>query len=71
MHHQLMEKEAEMAGGPVEAVAALQSVESVLLDRVTHQTSHVWQSTAAVATLEPARLWVVDVDVLEELVGRV
>ena len=60
-----------MAGGSVEAMAALQCVVSVLFDRVAYKTSYILQSATAVATLKPARLWVVDVDVLEELVGRV
>ena len=65
----MMEKEVEMAGGSVEAMAALQCVLSVLLDRVPDKTSHVLQSAAAVATLQPACPWMVDVDVLKELTG--
>ena len=64
MLDQLVEKEAEVAVGPVEAVAALQSVVTVLLDRVPDQMRHIFQSAAAVATLEVARLWMVDLDVL-------
>ena len=64
MLHKLVEKQAEVAVGPVEAVAALQSVVAVLLDRVPDQTCHILQSATAVATLEVARLWMVDVDVL-------
>jgi len=36
-----MKKKVEMAGGSVEAMAALQCVLSVLLDRVPDKTSHV------------------------------
>ena len=64
MHHQLMEKEAEMAGGSVEAMAALQCIVSVLFDCVADKTSHILQSATAVAALKPACPWMVDVDML-------
>ena len=63
MLDKLVEKEAEVAVGPVETVAALQSVVTVLLDRVPDQMRHIFQSTTAVATLEVARFWMVDLDV--------
>ena len=59
----MVEKEAEVAVGPVETVAALQSVVTVLLDRVPDQMRHIFQSATAVATLEVARFWMVDLDV--------
>ena len=64
MLDKLVEEEAEVAVGPVEAVAALKSVVAVLLDRVPDQTCHIFQSATAVATLEVVRFWMVDVDVL-------
>ena len=64
MLDKLVEKEAEVAVGPVETVAALQSVVTVLLDRVPDQMRHIFQSATAVATLEVVRFWMVDVDVL-------
>ena len=63
MLDKLVDKEAEMAVGPVEAVAALQSIVAVLLDRVPDQTCHIFQPATAVATLEVVRFWMVDVDV--------
>ena len=60
----MVEEEAEMAVGPVEAVAALKSVVAVLLDRVPDQMRHIFQSATAVATLEVVRFWMVDLDVL-------
>ena len=59
----MVDKEAEVAVGPVEAVAALKSVVAVLLDRVPDQTCHIFQSATAVATLKVLRFWMVDVDV--------
>ena len=59
----MVEKEAEVAVGPVEAVAALQSIVAVLLDRVPDQMRHILQSATAVATLEVVRFWMVDLDV--------
>ena len=64
MLDKLVEKEAEVAVGPVETVAALQSIVAVLLDRVPDQMRHIFQSTTTVATLEVVRFWMVDVDVL-------
>ena len=64
MHHQLVKKEAQMAGGSVEAMAALQCVVSMLFDRVADKASHILQSAAAVATLKPSCPWMVDVDML-------
>ena len=55
MLNKLVEKEAEVAVGPVETVAALQSVVAVLLDRVPDQMRHILQSATAVATLEVLR----------------
>ena len=60
----MVEKEAEVAVGPVETVAALKSIVAVLLDRVPDQMRHIFQSSTAVATLEVVRFWMVDVDVL-------
>ena len=60
----MVEKEAQVAVGSVEAVAALQSIVAVLLDRVPDQMRHILQSATAVATLEVVRFWMVDVDVL-------
>ena len=64
MLDKLVDKEAEVAVGPVEAVAALKRIVAVLLDRVPDQTCHILQSATAVATLEVVRFWMVDVDVL-------
>ena len=63
MLDKLVEKEAEVAVGPVETVAALQSIVTVLLDRVPDQTCHILQSATTVATLEVVRFWMVDVHV--------
>ena len=64
MLDKLVEEEAEVAVGPVETVAALKSVVTVLLDRVPDQMRHILQSATAVATLEVVRFWMGDVDVL-------
>ena len=64
MLDKLVEKEAEVAVGPVEAVAALKSIVAVLLDRVPDQTCHILQYATAVATLEVVCFWMIDVDVL-------
>ena len=64
MLDKLVDKEAEVAVGSVEAVAALKSVVAVLLDRVPDQMRHIFQSATAVATLEVVRFWMVDLDVV-------
>ena len=53
-----------MAGGSVEAVAALQCIVSVLFYCVADKTSHILQSATTIATLKPACPWMVDVDML-------
>ena len=66
-----MEEETEVVSGAVEAVAALEGGLPMVPDSVVDQPAGVPEPAAAVATLGRAAVRVVEVDVLQELLGRV